>query len=259
MKRKNISLYALVVLFSLSTIQSCTSEDPTTFTTQNTYSVPVATAPLNEAVIAPTTTVKLTWAATGGTTKWSVYFGETSKPGLIVADTVSTNKKVYVAEGKKYYWKVVTIDTNGIKTESPLFTFEVDVTPPSPIIYNIDDFVGAYEVTEGTYKYNVNLTKINATTLSNDNFWDMGAVPLWVTEYVFDSYGNVTMTPSTYRATATATTMYSVTGAGTYDVAKKVISVDYKVLKKVYTLKTDGTVSVVESEADSNTGVMVKK
>lgn len=249
-----LPLFMVVVGFS-----SCTSEDPAVIETKNTFSIPEASAPLNHAKIAPTTTTTLKWASKGGATvKWDVYFGTSESPALLKAGHTTQEISVTVAEGKTYYWYVENVDEMGIVTTSPVFTFDVNVTPPSKIVYNIDDFVGAYKVTEGTYVYNVNLTKVDAKTLKNDNFWDMGS-PLWATDYVFDDYGNVTMTPSTYRAPATSMTMYSVTGAGTFDVATKTISVDYEVLKKVYTLKTDGTLSVVTTSADKNTGVMVKQ
>ncbi|MFZ4582339.1 MAG: hypothetical protein ACOYM7_06775 [Paludibacter sp.] len=257
---KKILLAIIPLLMVAISFNSCTTEEATMIATKNTFSIPEATAPLNHAKIAPTTTTTLKWASKGGAAvKWDVYFGTSDSPDLLKADHTTQEISVTVAEGKTYYWYVENVDAEGIVTTSPLFTFDVAVTPIPKVVYNIDDFVGAYKVTEGTYVYNVNLTKVDAKTLRNDNFWDMGAVPLWVQDYVFDDYGHVTMTPSTYRATATATTMYSVTGAGTYNVATKTISVDYEVLKKVYTLKIDGTVSVVTTSADKGTGVMVKQ
>jgi len=257
---KRILLAIIPLLMVAISFNSCTTEEASMVVTKNTFSIPEATAPLNHAKIAPTTTTMLKWASKGGAAvKWDVYFGTSESPDLLKAGHTTQEISVTVAEGKTYYWYVENVDAEGIVTTSPVFTFDVDVTPPAKIVYNIDDFVGAYKVTEGTYVYNVNLTKVDAKTLRNDNFWDMGAVPLWVQDYVFDDYGHVTMTPSTYRATPTATTMYSVTGAGTYNVATKTISVDYEVLKKVYTLKNDGTVSVVTTSADKATGVMVKQ
>ncbi len=256
---KRILLAIIPLLMVAISFNSCTTEEASMVVTKNTFSIPEATAPLNHAKIAPATSTMLKWASKGGAAvKWDVYFGTSESPALLKAGHTTQEISVSVAEGKTYYWYVENVDAEGIVTTSPVFTFDVDVTPPAKIVYNIDDFVGAYKVTEGTYVYNVNLTKVNATTLKNDNFWDMGA-PLWEQEYVFDDYGHVTMTPSTYRAPATSMTMYSVTGAGTYNVATKIISVDYKVLKKVYTLKTDGSLSVVTTTADEATGVMVKQ
>ena len=263
MKKYNIFLVMLIVIAGVFTLQSCTQDDSPIPKVQNTYNVPTATAPLSDATISPTTKTVLNWNSTGGSTKWSVYFDNglgVDNLKQIRQNHSSDTVNVAVAEGKTYHWQVETVDANGVITKSSIFAFTVDVTPTPKIVYNIDDFVGTYSVMEGTYgHYTVHLTKVNSNTLQNDNFWDNAPNPLWVIQYVFDDYGNVTLTPSTYRTAATSMTVYSVTGSGTYNVTTKGLSVDYTVIKNVYTLHDDGTTTTVKTTADAATDVMTKQ
>jgi len=250
MKRTYINLVMLLVLSGFFAMQSCKKEDTVNIVTMHTFTVPVATAPVDAS------TTDLTWSATGGATiKWDVYFSEDESPALLQKDYTSQKISVTVKEGHTYYWKVVNVDANGIKTTSPIFSFDVAI---SPVPFDINNFVGAYNVDEGGYLYKVNLTKVNANTLQSDNFWDNAPSPLWVIQYVFDNYGHVTITPSTYRTSATSSTIYGVTGSGTFDNATGALTIDYVVKKNVYTLKNDGTYSVVTTTADSGTDKMTK-
>jgi len=249
MKRKNIILTMLVVFAGLTTMQSCSKDESPTPTVYHTFSVPVATSPANEAVIAPATTTDLTWSATGGAAvKWDVYFGTDDGDLPRIAENHTTQTiNVPVAEGNTYYWQLVNVDEKGIKTTSPMFSFTVSVNMA------IVNFVGAYDCDEPGYAvYTVNLTQVDANTILNDNFWDSG----WPVNYQFDNMGNVNIIPVTFKTSATTT--YTVTGDGTYDNTTGEFAVHYVVTKKVYTLKLEGN-TVVTSTADDNVHTFTKK
>lgn len=256
MKRKPVFFIALLAVSSMLAMISCT-EEPTPITERNTFNIPIAKAPEDGKEIPPATTTTLTWSATGGASdKWDVYFGTSESPALYKTDvTAQSLSGVPVAEGNTYYWYVKTVDALGILTHSPVFSFSVGVTP---IVYDISTFTGLYDVDEGGYLYQVTLTKIDANTLQSNNFWDNAPSPLWVIQYVFDKFGNVTITPSYYKTSPTSMTVYYVEGSGTFDNTTKTLTVDYTVTKNVYTLKNDGTLTVVKSTADANTDIMTK-
>jgi hypothetical protein len=248
MKRKIIFFAMSLALTGIIVLQSCTKEEGVPITVQQTFNLPVAAAPSDGGTIAPATTTTLTWTSTGGAAeKWDVYFGESHSPALLESDYTSQSIEVDVAEGKTYYWRVINTDANGIVVTSPLFSFTVEVN------MNIDNFVGLYDCDEPGYThYDVNLTKVNSTTISNDNFWDSG----WVVEYQFDNMGNVTLISKTIKTSSTVT--YDITGSGTYDNTTGEFIVDYEVWKNTYTLKLEGN-TVVRAQQDANTHTFVKK
>lgn len=248
MKRTIIFFVTVLALTSIIGLQSCTKDESTSYTTHNTFTVPVATAPTDGGIIAPATTATLTWASTGGTpVKWDVYFGESASPDLYETDYTSQSIDVDVAEGHTYYWQVINTDALGIPTRSPVFSFTVEVN------MNIDNFVGLYDCDEPGYAhYDCNITKVNSTTISNDNFWDSG----WTVTYEFDNMGNVTLVPTTVKTSSTVT--YDITGSGTYDNTTGEFIVDYEVWKNTYTLKLEGN-TVVRAQQDANTHTFVKK
>lgn len=238
----------LIAFTGLVSLQSCEDEAGTLVTEHNTFSVPVAVAPADAGVVPAGTTTTLKWSATGGNAdKWDVYFGESDHPALYKAAHNLQSLSVPVVEGSTYYWYVGTVDANGIETFSPVFHFTVKVT------LNIDNFIGTFDCEEPGYAhYDCNLTKINANTIENDNFWDSG----WVVQYVFDDMGNVTITPKTFKTSSTVT--YVVTGEGKYDNTTGEFYTDYEVVKNTYTLKLEGN-TVVSAVNDANTHTFVKK
>lgn len=244
MKKQILFFAMLLALTGLFTLQSCQDEDGTILAEYNTWNVPLAVSPANEAVLAPATTTTLEWLSTGGASnKWNVYFGE--DPELIATNHTSQSINVDIEEGKTYYWYVTCEDSRGIPTESPEFSFTVKVT------LNIDNFVGAYDCDEPGYAvYTVNSTKINANTIEIDNFWDSG----YAVQYVFDDMGNVTITPKVVNVSTTKT--YTITGSGTYDNTTGEFVVDYTVVQKVYTY-ANYAVTVVSTTVDSNTHTFV--
>jgi hypothetical protein len=247
MKRK-ILFYVTALALVVMMLPGCQKDDSIAFTEKNTFSVPVATAPVNEAAIAPATTTTLTWSATGGSAdNWDVYYGESDDPELYQAGHNSQSISVPVVEGHTYHWYVATKDENGIETFSPVFSFSVKVT------LNINNFVGTYDCDEPGYAhYDVHATKINATTIEIDNFWDSG----FVLRYEFDDMGNVNIIPKTFPQSATVT--YVVTGSGVYNNATGEFEVEYQVVRNTYTFKIEGN-TVVTAVLDANTHTFVKK
>lgn len=238
----------LVTFSGLLTMQSC-YKDGTIVATGSTWNIPVAVAPLNEAILAPATTVNLTWSSTGGATnKWDVYFGEDPEDLPRIATAVAAQTKAVTVEGgKTYYWFVHCVDAaTGIKTTSPEFSFTVKCD------LNIDNFVGAYMCDEPGYAvYPVTFTKINVTTIENNNFWDSG----YVVQYVFDEFGNVTITQKVVNVSTTKT--YTINGSGRYDAATSGFYTDYTVVQKVYTY-ANYALTITPTTVDSNTHTFTK-
>jgi hypothetical protein len=205
MKRKILIAAILPVLFGLLVLQSCTKETPI-FKVYNSFTEPTAAAPLDAAKIFATgTSVDLKWASTdadGDAPKANVYFGLDSNPPLFKSGVTALTQTVTVATGKTYYWKVVMIDANNVTITSPVFSFTVLVK------FDMANMVGLFDCNEPGYAhYNCNITKVNATTVSNDNFWDSG----WTVQYVFNADGSlITLTPVTISG-------YSITGTGAFD------------------------------------------
>lgn len=241
MKRRNLIFAILPLLMVVFALQSCTKDDNASLVTiYGAFTEPTAVAPLDAANIKITgTTVELKWATTdkdGDAPKCDVYFDTKDGSTVYKANHNALSLSVPVAEGSTYYWKVKMTDANGVMTYSPVFSFSVLVN------YDIANFVGLFDCNEPGYAhYNVNLTKINATTISNDNFWDSG----WAVQYVFNDKGEVNITPISY---VDKTTTYDITGHGKFNNAAKSFYVDYVV-------KNHATGATV----DSNTHTFTKK
>ena len=238
--KKNKLIFALLsALFGFFALQSCT-KDNTTFKVYHSFSTPMVTAPLNGAHVSITgTTVDLKWVSTntdGAAIKGDVYFGTTEAPALYKTGLTVLTLNVPVVQGAVYYWYVVMTDANNVKTTSPIWNFSVAVN------YTITNFVGLYDCNEPGYKhYDCNFTKVDNNTVKNDNFWDSG----WAVNYVFDSYGKVTLTPVTY---VSGTTTYDITGSGTFNPLTNGVIVNYVV-----------TDHATGKPADTNTHTFVKK
>lgn len=56
---------------------------------------------------------------------YDVYFGTTSNPPLYKADYTGTTFPVIVTSGTLYYWKIITKDRLGNKSESAVFKFTI--------------------------------------------------------------------------------------------------------------------------------------
>jgi hypothetical protein len=235
MKRKSLIVALLPVLFGLFALQSCTKEEGS-FKVYASFTQPTATAPLDAAQIYVTgTSVDLKWAtvdADGDAPKADVYFGTSEDPALYKSVSALT-LNVPVSTGNTYYWKVVMTDANNVKVSSPVFSFTVLVK------YDFNNMVGLFDCLEPGYgHYNCNITKVNANTVSNDNFWDSG----WAVQYTFNADGSkIDIIPITISG-------YSITGTGSFDKMTGQWNVHY-IVKKAST----GAVQ------DDNTHTFTKK
>ena len=58
---------------------------------------------------------------------YNVYFGQNPNPDLLIENIkVSILHDVIVSPGKLYYWKIITQDSRGNKSESPVFQFRTN-------------------------------------------------------------------------------------------------------------------------------------
>jgi len=144
MKRKNIILVMLLVLSGLFAMQSCKKDESPTPTIYK-AAVTTAPAPAVDAVVPFTAsgqTIPLTWGGDATSGSWDVYFGGTSTPPKVA--TVSTNAyTATVTKGGTYYWQVITVDANNVKSTSEVWSFEVNSNPavpstPKPVVNAIN-------------------------------------------------------------------------------------------------------------------------
>lgn len=203
MKRNNLLIAVLPILMAIFVMQSCSKEDNTTFTVYGAFSEPVATAPLDGAVLKITgTTVDLKWATTDGDSDApiaDVYFGTDSKPALYKAAHNSTTLNVPVTLGLTYYWHVTMKDANGVMTYGPTWSFLV--------FEPVGVFVGSFNCDEPAedYSYDVSFAKVTATTIKTDNYWNSG----WAATFTLD------FTKNTYSMPLTTWSSYSAIESGT--------------------------------------------
>lgn len=212
--------------------QSCTEEEVSPVEVYGAFTDPTVVAPLDAELIQITgTTTELKWATTdaeGDPILADVYFGTSEEPELFKAAHNALSLSVPVAEGSTYYWYVKMTDAKGVMTTGPVFSFSVAVA------YDINNFVGLFACDEPGYAvYDTNLTKVDDSTISNDNFWDSG----WAVEYVFDDYGDVTITPVSYESDGTT---YDITGHGKFNNTDKSFYVDYEVHNQATGALIDG-------------------
>lgn len=138
MKTKNIFLIIGLVLFCLSATQSCTSDE---VNPAKVYvaAVPGGPSPAQDGIVAfsgAPVTVKLEWAGTATDAKWDVYLG-TSETSLVKLNATSIADNFYnasITSGGTYYWKVVTLDANNVKSTSPTWSFQVNSNPAASTI-----------------------------------------------------------------------------------------------------------------------------
>jgi hypothetical protein len=135
MKRKTILSEMLLVLTGIVLLQSCKQEEGTPFR-EFLAAVPATPVPANTGVIVRTSgsqTITLTWTGTAtNPIKWDVHFGNTLSPDLVASNVAVNTYDVQVTTGGKYYWQVKTVDANNVRSESPLWEFEVNSNPNAP-------------------------------------------------------------------------------------------------------------------------------
>lgn len=182
----------LLALTGMIAMQSCKKEAPVAFTEHNAFTTPTVVAPEDGATVtlpAITGEETLTWASTnasGDPVKADVYFGTSGTPPLYQAGVTALTLNVPVERGFTYYWRVVMIDANGIKVNSPTFSFS--------IFDPITAFVGTYHtVDNGGYAYDLDFTVKSHTILQTENYWDSG----WHAEFAMDFVNNTFDMPLT--------------------------------------------------------------
>ncbi len=89
-----------------------------------------AISPVSGSSISQTsTTVNLIWRSEdldNDIVSHDLYFGEAKDPELYGTDIIETRiNDIPVEAGKTYYWKIVTKDSGGNESTSPIFTFSV--------------------------------------------------------------------------------------------------------------------------------------
>ncbi len=136
MKRNNRIFVALLLIFSLFSVFSCT-EDSSTVKIYGAFTTPTITSPAVRAdgtVLFTGTTVNLTWtsvSANGDPQNWNVYFGTGKAPALYKSGLTAQTLTVPVLDGQSYYWKVEIVDGRGVKTTTPVNSF-IAVNGTSP-------------------------------------------------------------------------------------------------------------------------------
>jgi hypothetical protein len=133
MKIKSIILVMLLVFSGLIAMQSCKKDEspqPVIYKA----AVPAAPAPANSAVVAFTgsgQSITLNWGGDATSGSWDVYFGDSSTPPK-VATVTSNSYTATVTAGGAYFWQVITVDANNVKSTSEVWSFEVNSNPAIP-------------------------------------------------------------------------------------------------------------------------------
>ena len=110
------------------------------------------------------TSPSLTWTAAGATS-YSVYFGTTNPPPLVIG---STNQPTYaptaLSNSTVYYWKIVAIDAGGT-TDGPIWSFTtIAATSPTDVVIYAGDLTGA-NVHGSSWAFNGDPASPGSTTL----------------------------------------------------------------------------------------------
>lgn len=85
--------------------------------------------PTMGATLTGITTQNLSWIGSdidNDIVSYDVYFDTANPPITLVGNTANTNMDVTVAAGNSYYWRVVTIDSQGNNSQSEIFEFKVE-------------------------------------------------------------------------------------------------------------------------------------
>ena len=165
MKRKYIILLMLPVVLVMFALQSCNKKDNGYYVVYHAFTQATLVAPLDASVdtlALGATTVDLSWASTnkdGDPVLDNVYFGTTPTPPLYKAGNTALKLTVPILPGLTYYWSVTMIDSHGVYTYGPVWSFT---------IYDpIAKFTGVYTVDEPAegWTYVIDLTKLTETTI----------------------------------------------------------------------------------------------
>ena len=129
-------IFVMLLVFSgLFVIQSCKKESPVAFTEEEAFTIFKLSFAAQGFLNVTGTTVDLQWASTNASNdpqNWQVFFGTGDDPALYQSGYTSQSITVNVTPGSKYNWKVISTDSNGMHTRSPIWSFEV-VDPNAPM------------------------------------------------------------------------------------------------------------------------------
>lgn len=137
MKLKRLIYISSIVLAGLFTMQSCTKDENPEIKTYK-AAMPANPTPGNEGIVAfagNPVNIDLKWDGSASSSiKWDVYFGDTEKPAKVATGVSGNTYTVNVTSGGTYYWQVITVDANGIKSTSPVWSLQVNSNPGVPTV-----------------------------------------------------------------------------------------------------------------------------
>jgi hypothetical protein len=133
MKRKNIILAIVPILFVLFALQSCNKDNasaPVTFKA----AVPENPTPAASAVLTLSgTAYVLKWDGTTATS-WDVYAGTSANPPLVKSGVSANTYTLTETVGGHYYWYVKTKDANNVISTSDIWDFYINSAPAVPVL-----------------------------------------------------------------------------------------------------------------------------
>jgi hypothetical protein len=222
----------------LLAIQSCVKDESPTPVVYK-AAVPANPVPANEAVVAYTgtgQTVSLTWDGTAtNAIKWDVYFGTSSSPAKVATGVTTNSYTATVNKGGTYYWQVITVDANNVKSTSDVWQFEVNSNPNVPALTSPANGAPAVSITSAL-KWTC--TDPEDDDLTYDLYLGTTSTPVLVASDIADVTYSPTLTTSTtyywkivakdpYGGSSESVVYSFTTGAlpismfvGTYDVAE---------------------------------------
>lgn len=132
MKRKNIILAIVPILFAIFALQSCT-KDNSTAPVNFIAAVPANPTPAASAVVPLSgTAYVLKWEGTAP--KWDVYAGTSANPPLVQSGITANTYTLTETIGGHYYWYVKTVDSNNVVSTSPTWDFYINSAPTVPVL-----------------------------------------------------------------------------------------------------------------------------
>jgi hypothetical protein len=170
------------------------ARDPWYFYINSPPTIPVQTAPLDEAVNVNVVGT-LRWTATDAedAMKYNVFIGtsESSMAAVATGLTASSFVPTTLLGFTKYYWRVEAVDAHGATTSSVVHSFTTgkDVAP----------FVGKYLCDEPAeeYSYDISFSKGLPNTIVTTNYWNSGWTATFTLNFTKNTY---TMTSYVFGA-----------------------------------------------------------
>ena len=138
MKVRILFFVTLLALAGIVAMQSCKKDEPVAFKSY-VAAIPAAPTPGVGSIIPFTgadQAINLAWTGTAtNAPTWDVYFGSASNPALVASGISGNTYTAHVSAGGTYYWRVSTVDVNGIRIDNPVvWSFEVNSNPDVPVL-----------------------------------------------------------------------------------------------------------------------------